>query len=287
MLRKAQYRAIYALSRKYNVKNMCKYLNIPRCSYYKWLKTIENNTKEEAIASLIQDLQVKTKQTYGYRRVQIALLKEQGLVINHKAVYRIMAKYNLLSVIRRKYLYKGSRSVHKYENLFNRNFKPENINQKWCTDISYIITKSGRLYLSVIKDCFDGSIVGYKYSTSMNMNLVTQTIKQAMAKEKVANGLALHSDQGFQYTSHEYNSLMTLYNISPSMSRAGTPLDNAPVESFFSILKSECIYLQKPKNIEEAKEMIDEFIDFYNNDRIQLKSKMSPAEMRNLYILAS
>jgi transposase InsO family protein len=216
--------------------------------------------------------------------MKIAIERELQIKINHKKVLRLMNKYNLLSLIRRKYIYKGSYKLNKYENLFNRDFVAESINQKWTTDISYITTPEGRLYLSVIKDCFDGSIVAYRYSSNMSMGLVTSTIKVAIQKEKVV-GTRLHSDQGFQYTSNEYKSLTKEYGIIPSMSRAGTPIDNAPIESFFSILKSECIYLQKIKTMREAKYLIDEFIDYYNNDRIQLKSKLAPLEVRKNYLL--
>ena len=174
--------------------------------------------------------------------------------------------------------------MHKYDNLFNRNFYAIRPNEKWVTDISYITTADGRLYLSAIKDCFDGSIIAYKYSTNMSMGLVTQTIKEAVKNEKIDN-TQLHSDQGFQYTSNLYNSLAKESGITPSMSRAGTPIDNAPIESFFSILKSECLYLQKLKTIQQAKDLIDEFIDYYNNDRIQLRSGQTPAEKRKISLL--
>lgn len=285
MNRKARYRAIYALSGKYSIQPICKILNIKRCSYYKWLKDTDKPDKDLPLFEEIQALQNKTRQTYGYRRMKIALEKRKKEIINHKRILRVMQKFNLLSVIRRKYIYKGSQVLHKYNNLLGRNFKASGINQKWVTDISYIITPEGRLYLSAIKDCYDASIVAYRYATSMSMSLVTNTIKAAIAKEKAADGLQLHSDQGFQYTSNEYNALTKEYNITPSMSRAGTPIDNAPIESFFSILKSECIYLQKIKTIQEAKDLIDEFIDYYNNDRIQLKNKLAPLEIRKNYLL--
>lgn len=283
-MRKAKYRAINALSSKYGIMPICRILNIKRCSYYKWLKNNKGAEKEIELCKAIAKIQETTKQTYGYRRMKIALEKSLKIRINHKRVLRIMNKYNLLSVIRRKYLYKGSYALNRYENLFNRDFDAQAINQKWTTDISYIITPEGRLYLSVIKDCFDASIVAYKYSTNMTLGLVTNTIKAAAQKENIA-GIRIHSDQGFQYTSNEYNSLTKEYGIIPSMSRAGTPIDNAPIESFFSILKSECIYLQKIKTIQEAKDLIDEFIDYYNNDRIQLKSKLAPLEIRKNYLL--
>jgi transposase InsO family protein len=279
-IRKAQYRAIYALKNKHCVKEMLEILQIPQSSYYKWLKKASKPDEDIFYYDLIKEIQDKTKQTYGYRRVTMALLKEHGLVVNHKKTLRIMNKYNLLSVIRRKYLYRGSPTLFKYNNLFERKFRPNRPNEKWSTDISYIITKEGVLYLSAIKDCFDSSIVAYRYSTTMNNNLVINTIKDAIKNEKAADGLILHSDQGNQYKSIEYNKLVKSYNITPSMSRAGTPIDNSPIESFFGTFKSECIYIEKPKTIEQAKELVDDYIDFYNNHRIQLKSKLTPGEIR-------
>jgi len=191
-----------------------------------------------------------------------------------------MNKYDLLSRIRRKSIYKRPNEVmHKYANLFNQNFKTNNINKKWTTDISYIITPEGRLYLSVIKDTYDGYIVAHKHSTTQSLKLVSDTVKLALAKEKTNNTI-LHSDQGFQYTSHGYHLIAKQNNITLSMSRKATPLDNAPAESFFSAFKTECIYLEKPKTIQKARELIDEYIDFYNYERIQLKHKQSPYEVR-------
>jgi len=277
------YRVISRHRNKYPITIMCKFFKVSRSGYYDWIKR-DISKSDEIIGKLINEIQESVNQTYGYRRMKIAIKRETGMIINHKAVYRIMARYGLQSVIRRKYNYKGSQRLMKYDNLLQRNFRADRPNQKWCTDISYIITKQGRLYLSVIKDTFDSSIVAYKYLTTMSMGLVTNTIKQAMKKEKVADNLILHSDQGLQYTSHNYNVLTKAYGIKASMSRAGTPLDNAPVESFFGTLKSECIYRQKLETLDQARKLIDRYIDFYNNDRIQLKSKMTPAEVRKKYL---
>ena len=174
--------------------------------------------------------------------------------------------------------------MHKYPNLLNRDFKAERPNQKWVTDISYIHTHQGVLYLSVIRDLFDNSIVAYKTSTTQNVQLVLETIKVAKRKEKVTGDLQLHSDQGFQYTSNPYFKLTQSYNIIPSMSRRGNPYDNAMAENFFSILKTECIYRVKLKTYEEARLLISQYIDFYNNQRIQLKTKLTPSEKRSQYI---
>ena len=195
-----------------------------------------------------------------------------------------MNKYSLLAVIRRKRYVKYGEALHRYPNLLDRNFVADRPNQKWVTDISYIKTSQGFLYLSVIRDLYDRSIVAYKTSTVQNINLVLNTIKAAKKKEKVTAELQLHSDQGFQYTSQPYFNLTKAYHITPSMSRRGNPYDNALAENFFSILKTECIYRTKIKTFEEARKMIDDYIYFYNHQRIQLKTKLTPLELRSQFV---
>ena len=146
------------------------------------------------------------------------------------------------------------------------------------SDISYIHTKQGVLYLSMIKDLYDNFIVSYDMATVQDNALVYRTIKKA--KETVAGELILHSDQGFQYTSHGYMKLTQGYSILPSMSRAGAPIDNSPAENFFGILKTECIYRNKIKTLDEARELIDEYMHFYNFERLQTKTQMTPFEKR-------
>ncbi len=155
-------------------------------------------------------------------------------------------------------------------------------NAKWVTDISYIHTGQGVLYLSMIRDLYDNSIVAYKTATQQTVNLVLDTVRLATKQEKkrVAAELQLHSDQGFQYTSQAYFKLTQEYGITPSMSRRGNCYDNAMAGNFFSILKSECIYRQKIKTFQQARELIDEFIHFYNHERIQLKTGVAPLTRR-------
>ena len=132
----------------------------------------------------------------------------------------------------------------------------------------------------MIRDLYDNSIIDYKTGTEQTVNLVLNTIKSAMKKETVAAELQLHSDQGFQYTSHAYFNLTKEYGITPSMSRRGNCYDNAMAENFFSILKTECIYRRKLNTFAEARLLIDEYIDFYNNERIQTKTSLTPLEKR-------
>lgn len=274
-----KYAAIYSNKEKYSITLMCNFFKVSRSGYYDWIKKLGIEDKDDILGNLIKECQIKTNQTYGYRRIKAWILRETGLIINHKAVLRLMRKYNLLAKIRRpKPLYLRQQKMMMYENKLNRNFKSDKPNQKWVTDISYIQTKEGVLYLSAIKDLYDNFIVAYDMATVQDNALVYRTIK--MAKKEVANGLVLHSDQGFQYASQGYMKLTTEYGILPSMSRAGTPLDNACAENFFGILKTECIYRQKIETIAEAKKLIDDYIYFYNYERIQLKNMLTPFEKR-------
>mgnify|MGYP001541853660 CR=1 FL=1 len=222
--------------------------------------------------------------TYGCRRVQLWIERQYGKHYNYKTIWRVMHKYGLLSKIRRKRFIHCGEETRTYANLLNRNFHADRPNQKWVTDISYIPTKQGTLYLSVICDLFDLSIVAYKTSTRQSIKLVLDTVRLAMEKEKVTAELQLHSDQGFQYASQSYFTLTTQYGITPSMSRRANPYDNAMAENFFSILKSECIRLYKPETLHDAQTLIDEYIAFYNHERIQLYSKLSPFQKRRLFV---
>ena len=274
-----KYRVIHRFKDKYNVRDMCTFFSVSRSGYYAWTKKADKEDPDKQIGELIRDCQKKTRQTYGYRRVQIWLLREFGLVMNHKAVLRVMNKYNLLSKSRRKRKWvQNCESIHKYTNLLERNFYAERPNLKWCTDISYIPTKEGFVYLSVIKDLYDNFVVAYKVGTENNNNLVYETVKAA--KREVTAELQLHSDQGFQYTSEGYFKLTKSYHITPSMSSPGTPLDNACAENFFSTLKSEWLYRYTPATKEEARLLLGEYIHFYNYERIQLKTKLTPYEKR-------
>lgn len=247
-----KYRVIYRNKVKFSVSWMCEFFYVSRSGYYAWLKQKDQPDKDEIIAKLIAKCQEQTKKTYGYRRVKIWLLRETGLVINHKAVLLIMNKYGMLSEIRKpRPLYLRQQQFKKYANILNRNFKADKPNQKWATDISYIKTCEGTVFLSMIKDLYDNFVVAYEMGTIQDNALVYRTSRKA--KREVAAGLVLHSDQGFQYTSHGYSKLTKSYGILPSMSSPGTPLDNACAKNFFSILKTECIYRQKPKTNKEAK----------------------------------
>jgi len=274
-----KYNVIYRHRGKYSIREMCHIFGVSRSGYYSYVKRIDEPAKDLPLAEKIRECQAECKQTYGYRRVHI-WLERNKIYCNPKTVLRVMNKYGLLSVVRRKRYVKYGEALHRYPNLLNRNFVAERPNQKWVTDISYIRTGQGFLYLSVIRDLYDNSIVAYKTSTQQTTHLVLSTLKAAKQKEKVTAELQLHSDQGFQYTSQAYFKLTQEYGITPSMSRRGNPYDNALAENFFSILKTECIYRTKISSFAEANRLIDEYIYFYNHQRIQTKTKLTPLELR-------
>ena len=280
MRQSIKYLAIYRHKEKYPIAVMCSFFEVSRSGYYDYLKRIKRPAYDQELADKIAQCQSRVGKTYGYRRVQI-WLRKQGIHRNPKTVLRVMQKYGLLSEIRRRRKYRQmGEHLHKYSNLLNRQFTAERPNQKWVTDISYIHTEQGVLYLSVIRDLYDNSIVAYKTGTEQTINLVLNTIRAAKEKETVTAELQLHSDQGFQYTSSAYFNLTQEYGITPSMSRRGNCYDNAMAENFFGILKSECINRQKIKDFAMAKSLIEEYIHFYNHERIQLKTKLTPLELR-------
>lgn len=278
-----KYQVIFKHKDKYSINSMCKFFEVSRSGYYAFLKRIDIPARDLPLAEKIKECQEESHRTYGYRRVHI-WLERQGIYRNPKTVLRVMQKYNLLSVVRRKKFHYCSQYLHRYPNILNREFNAERPNQKWVTDISYIKTAQGFLYLSIIRDLYDNSIVAYKMDKEQSIKLVLDTIKAAKRKEKITAELQLHSDQGFQYTSHAYYKLTQSYGITPSMSRRGNPYDNALAENFFSILKTECIHRVKLSGYDEASLIISEYINFYNNYRIQTKTKLTPLEKRNQFV---
>lgn len=261
---------------------MCRFFGVSRSGYYDFVHRADRPEKDEELANVIARQRKRCWGTYGYRRMWL-WLKSQNIHKDPKTVLRIMKKYNLLSEIRRRKKWQQmGQQIHKYKNLLNRTFCAEKPNRKWVTDISYIHTKQGVLYLSMIRDLYDNSIVAYNTGTNQTVDLVLDTIHLAMkqVKKRAATELQLHSDQGGQYTSQEYFNLTQAYGITPSMSRRGDPYDNAMAENFFSILKTEWIYRCKPTTFSEANEMIDRYIYFYNHERIQLKTGEAPLARR-------
>ena len=268
------------------MKAMCEFFGISRAAYYAWLKQLEQPDPDAECMQLIQEAYEKSHKTYGYRRIAMWIVKNKGVCINHKAVLRLMNRMNIHSVARKRKIYKKVTELgtyHRYENVLNRQFTASYPNQKWVTDITYIATQQGWCYLSTIKDLFDSFIVAYSCDPNNSIALVTRTVRQAKQNEKVTDGLILHSDQGTQYTSQAYHDVLTQeYNITPSMSRRGNCWDNAPIENFFGHLKEEYLRQFKQTTFKETEQLIDEYIYFYNYERIQLKTRQTPYETRCL-----
>ena len=266
------------------MKAMCNFFGISRAAYYKWVKRCVALDKDTEHMALVRDVWLKSRKTYGYRRVTISL-QQQGHSINHKTVLRLMQRMNIRSVARKRKPYKKMSQLdiyHRYDNILDRDFSATAPNQKWVTDISYIRTRQGWAYLSTIQDLFDGFIVAHQLGKENSICLVKDTLKQAMQKEKVTDGLILHSDQGHQYTSNPYFVLTTAYHIQQSMSRRGNCWDNAPMESFFGHFKEEALRQYPTPTFQEAQEIVDEYIAFYNYERIQLKTRQTPFQTRCL-----
>jgi transposase InsO family protein len=264
---------------------MCAFFGISRAAYYAWRKRIDRPDPDAQRKELIAEAYTTSKKRYGYRRIGLWLREKRAMIINHKAVLRLMNQLGIHSIARKRKPYlKTSQpeTYHHYENVLNREFTATQPNQKWVTDVTYIATQQGWAYLSTIKDLFGGYIVAHALSLSNSVALVTQTVQLAKEKEKVTAGLILHSDQGHQYTSHAYHVLTQQYNITPSMSRRGNCWDNAPMENFFGHLKEEALRHLPIPTFAELQEIIDEYIHFFNHERIQLKTRQTPYQVRCL-----
>lgn len=265
------------------MQEMSRFFEVSRSGYYAWVKRMGQADRDAEKMELVRAIYQQNRCVYGYRRVTQALRRKYGLKINTKAVLRLMRKLGLRSIARQRKVYKRSEQkthFHRYPNWLQRDFSASRPNQKWVTDITYIQTQQGTLYLSVIKDLYDGFIVSHQVSRENSVALVTATLNQALQSQPMAAGLALHSDQGHQYCSQAYFRLTQDSRITPSMSRAGNCLDNAAMENFFGHLKEEAIYRTKLQTFQQAQEVIEDYIYFYNYERIQLKTKLTPFERR-------
>ena len=189
---------------------------------------------------------------------------------------KIIEKYNLMAEYIRKSKKKNKNEKiedNVKQNLLNRNFTTDAANKVWDTDITYLIFKGSRAYLSTIIDLYDRHVVSYIISKRNDTKLVMDTLNNALAKEKDVHGLIIHSDQGFQYTSHEYKVVCESNGIQISMSRKGMPIDDSPIESWHALLKKETLYNNNITSLQEYIQLVEEWILFYNTTR--LKSKKS------------
>lgn len=264
---------------------MCAFLKVSRAAYYAWMHKLDEPDPDAPHLALIQQAYQASHRTYGYRRISLWLRQKRGMVINPKAVLRLMRKLQIRSCARRRRFFRNGETsgmAQHYPNRLERDFAASRPNQKWVTDITFVTTREGWSYLSVIKDLFDGFIVAHQFGRENSLGLMQRTLREACQNEKVTAELVLHSDQGHQYTSQAYAVLTAQYNITPSMSRRGNCWDNAPMESFFSQLKEEYLRHLPACHFAEMRQAIDDYIHFYNYERIQLKTRQTPFQRRCL-----
>ena len=241
--------------------------------------------KEDKYASVKEEIAAiyhENKGRYGYRRIT-AELRKRNFLLNHKTVQRLMKELGLVCRVRmKKYRsYKGE--VGKIApNLLNRDFHAEKPNQKWVTDVTEFSLFGEKLYLSPILDLHSSDLVSYTISDRPVLSMVTTMLDEAFAKIPAGTNLILHSDQGWQYQHKHYQKMLADKGIRQSMSRKGNCLDNACAENFFSLLKTELLYLQEFTSVEHFFSELKEFIEWYNNKRIKLKlNGLSPVEFRH------
>ena len=274
----------------YPVSILCDIIGLNRSSYYKWLRrdASEQDAKDAQLIEYIYMLYQEANGIFGYRRMQLNLKRRFGLLCNRKRVRRVMRAIGLQSVIRRKRpQYIRSTPDVTAENLLNRDFSAEKLNEKWLTDVTEFKCGDGnKLYLSAILDLKDKGIVSYAIGRSNNNVLVFDTFDAAVSKYPDATPL-FHSDRGFQYTSRAFRSKLDAAGMTQSMSRIGRCIDNGPMEAFWGIIKSEMYYLQRFYDYESLKMAIDNYINFYNNGRYQYKlDGLAPFEYRESLLAA-
>ena len=274
-----KYQVIYKHKDKYSISQMCKFFGVSRSGYYAYMKRKDIPDRDLPLAEQIRQCQTENKQTYGYRRVQI-WRERQGLYRNPKTVLRVMHKYNLLSVVRRKKYKYVSEHLHKYPNVLNREFFAYRPNQKWVTDITEFKLFGEKLYVSPVLDLYNGEIITYTIGSRPTYSLVSEMLEKALERLPENHQLLMHSDQGWHYQMRQYVRTLESRAIVQSMSRKGNCYDNAVIENFFGIMKSEFLYIKEFENVEHFKIELEKYIDYYNTKRIKAKLKMSPVQYR-------
>jgi transposase InsO family protein len=260
---------------KYGIGVMSHVLRVSKSGYYQWLhRKLSKRTLEEGKLEIeIKAAHKRTRQTYGPERLQQEL-KEQGVSVGICRIRRIRKKLGIRCKQKRKFK-ATTDSKHTFpvaENLLNQQFEAAGPNEVWVSDITYIPTEEGWLYLAGHKDLFTGEIVGYAMGSRITKNLVSQSLFRAMAARRPGSGLIHHSDRGRQYCAYEYRRLMDQFKMRVSMNRKGDCYDNAPMESFWGTLKSELVHHSHYKTREEAIREITEYIEvFYNRQRRQAR----------------
>ena len=266
---------------RFPLKALLKFAKLKRSTYYAIIKALNKADKYAEVRAKLHHICESHFGRYGYRRVT-AEMHRQNISINHKVVMRLMKEEGLTSKVRMKKYRSYRGQVGKIApNIIDRDFAADRPNQKWTTDITEFSLFGKKLYLSPILDMFNGEIVSYDISTAPALPQVMNMLEKAFAKVKDTKGIVFHSDQGWQYQHAYYQKALKNHGIIQSMSRKGNCLDNSVMENFFGLLKSELLYLQEFKSLEDFEKKLHEYIYYYNNKRIKLKLKgMSPVEYR-------
>ena len=252
-----------------------------RSTFYYYLKKFDQPDKNSSVKAEIMAIYQQHKGRYGYRRITTTL-RHKGMRINHKKVSKLMKECGLKSLVRiKKYKsYKGQQGTIA-RNLLKRDFKARKPYQKWVTDVTEFVVAGKKLYLSPILDLYNSEVVSYNISDRPNFYQTMDMLEKALKKLPQGAKPILHSDQGWQYQMKRYQQLLRKSKIRQSMSRKGNCLDNAVMENFFGLLKSELFYIQQFKSYESLQLAIIDYIHYYNNDRIKLKLKgLSPVQYR-------
>ncbi|KQL38019.1 hypothetical protein AN960_13725 [Bacillus sp. FJAT-25509] len=245
------------------------------------MKNLERPDPDTEIKVMIKEIYEEHEGRYGYRKIRDELTN-RGYKINHKKVQRLMKVLGIKSLVKvKKYRsYKGE--VGKVApNILDRNFQADKPNEKWVTDITEFKLFGEKLYFSPMLDLYNGEIIAYTIGSRPTYSLVSTMLEQSLERLTDSDILLIHSDQGWHYQMEKYRTTLIKRGITQSMSRKGNCYDNAVIESFFSIMKSELLYLKEFNSVEHFKQELAKYIDYYNNKRIKAKLKgMSPVKYR-------
>ncbi|MFZ2314736.1 MAG: IS3 family transposase [Gammaproteobacteria bacterium] len=257
--------------KEFHIEIMCAVFSVSRAGFYAWCKRPESQRKcdDKRFLALIKTSFKKGRETYGYRRIHDDL-RDQNEPCGKYRVARLMREHNIRVKTRRKFKVTTDSNHQKpiHENHLSRQFYAASANQRWVSDITYIPTVEGWLYLAVVMDLYSRKIVGWSMSNRMKEILVIDALKMALLNRKISPGLLLHSDRGSQYAAEDFQQLLRHHHIKCSMSRRGDCWDNAAMESFFHSLKTECVYHERYQTREEAKKSVFDYIEvFYNRQR--------------------
>lgn len=252
---------------EYAVREMCEVLDVSSSGYYAWLRHQPSQREQdnEQLVMSIRDVYQWSRQSYGSPRIQ-AELEARGQVVNRKRVARLMRQNGIRA--KRKQGYKTTThrnpAMIPAPNLIAQDFEARTVNEKWLADITYIETREGWLYLAVLLDTYSRKIVGWSMSPRLQTPLVKDALKMALGRRELSGDLIHHSDQGRQYTSHDFLTLLRQHHIRISMSSVGNCYDNAMMESFFATLKTECV-TDCFQTRQDARRVIFEYIEVWYN----------------------